>query len=79
MLSPQTILANIKKALDVLNISASHRGDRIRPSTSESVPSMPPCKKLFSTQRPPMLNDGTSPPVCVSDMHINYKDICGVI
>lgn len=71
MLSPQTISANIRDALDVLDLSANCYGDgnHTRQASSESVPGMPPCKKLFATQRPVMVNLGRSPPVCVSDIH----------
>lgn len=72
MLSPQTILANIRSALDIVHL---YHGDRIRHASAEhgvgEVLGMPPCKKLF-TQPPVQLNHGTSPLVCVSNMHTVY-------
>ena len=72
--SSQKILANIREALDVLNLSANScgenhndRNDQIRSASSECVPGMPPCKKMFTAQRPVMANPGRCPPMCVSD------------
>lgn len=73
----QTIITNIRDALNILNLSENCCGDgtqgdennHIKPASSESVPGMPPCKKLFTAQTPVMVNLRSSPAVCVSDIH----------